>query len=89
MRPRDYAGGATAVEDGRWKVDGVVYTRNPRLLLGPGDQAMLMLWRASRGAMGSGGHLPEAVMDQAAKTMDALDLMDAAYEEFRPKRRGE
>ncbi len=48
---------------------------------------MLMLWEASRGGgMGGGGHLPEAVMDQAAKMMDALRIMDAAYEEFRPKR---
>lgn len=49
---------------------------------------MLALWETSRppGGTGGSGHLPEAVMDQAAITMDALHIMDVAYEEFRPKR---
>lgn len=72
---------------------GVEYRQNPRRLLGEAEREMVSLWRHWRqqGLGGGHGHLPDAggVLDQAAVTLDALEIMSAAEAAIRKERKGD
>lgn len=89
LRPADFAGGPDAPDGKGWILGNDTYDTNPRLLIGPGERAMIRLWRAARGhygnGLGGGIVLPEAggLLDQAAILLDAFDVMDAAEAQLR------
>lgn len=85
LRPSDFAGGDAPLDGGAgWDIGPDRFGRNPRLLLGRHDRALVDVWRrtspflAAR-RMGGASPLPDrgGVADQAAVMLEAIDVMDA------------
>lgn len=88
-----FADGEEAGDGETWTVLGEIFTSNPARRLGESEREMLSLWRhfRSSGLGGGPGHLPDegGVLDQAAVTLDALEIMSAAEAAIRKERKGE
>lgn len=69
-----------APDGSAWEVLGDLYPINPRFLLSEDDFDMLRLWQMFQSSFGA-GYLPESggVMDQPAIMLDALLIMNGAY----------